>query len=952
MSKLDVAEIKIKLDAKTAEQDAKKSAKKIDRAFEQVKNNAYDVGSTLVTALRQSIPAADSLISKVGKVGIGFTLLGFAAKAVVSNISSLTGEAGRLRDISMSAQWFKVPVEQGDKLQKILNDVKSKFDALQLTTELKQIGLSSEQVENFGRTINVLAAFTGQAKSTIEASLKGAAVTDRQLAILGKTRTGLELAMARAQASVGGRALDANERVQTLIKFLNVTKKTEDALGKLGKANPFDVIKQDLKNTWEEIVKKVTPAILGLAKAFKWVVDETIALGNGIAKVISAVNRLGSLTFFKKKKRTPILTEREIRLVEQARKRFVKWLQDKAFLGREGEDKAIRAIEELQKKAAARRKRGRQQEQLEAIQELIGRQRQARVLLRNFDRSVLGALIGPGMKGAGAIIASMSRAVELSKVFTSVMGPNFQKVNKKSATLLRLSIEAVDGELAKVVDKEKQRTNLLRSQIILSQRIKNALLKENKILKSKRSLSDAIAVLGEAETTFRKQGSRTAKKMVSRIRSIKKILIESGKKQNEFLLKQKQIAVLTEKQRIEQQRIKDLQFSLNFAQSTQKILSKIRRIQGFITRDRGKESVFAVKINKLDILKIRHLIEYLKLRKKIGDTADTQYIDRQIKKEQEKLSLLKERQVANLKLLAAKKKAAKLEDLKFKAAKDQKAIGRKGEEEALKLKIEGQRKSLYGQSQPDSANTVLQLRTKIQQEQSTIESLRKQIPLQSGEKQALLQTELSYRVKMVALRKKELSVAKSQFKLDQFRTSIGGSLVLSQAQAVSDALGEMFSDLLTAPEKALENFGKSILSAFGDMAFKLAAFFGAEGLGMLFTPGGQAAGVGLIAASAAMTSVGGLLKGISASTGAPTTPSTPSTSSLPTAKPTNVSFADSIPGQRLERDNKPVVINNYYNDVPWRTGSYSPQQNFRDMSRWSRDMERSTGTSLTPKRSR
>jgi len=39
-----------------------------------------------------------------------------------------------------------------------------------------------------------------------------------------------------------------------------------------------------------------------------------------------------------------------------------------------------------------------------------------------------------------------------------------------------------------------------------------------------------------------------------------------------------------------------------------------------------------------------------------------------------------------------------------------------------------------------------------------------------------------------------------------------------------------------------------------------------------------------------------------------------------------------------------VTYNSYnYNDVPWRSGNYGPEQNFRDMERWKGQMQRSTG---------
>ena len=77
----------------------------------------------------------------------------------------------------------------------------------------------------------------------------------------------------------------------------------------------------------------------------------------------------------------------------------------------------------------------------------------------------------------------------------------------------------------------------------------------------------------------------------------------------------------------------------------------------------------------------------------------------------------------------------------------------------------------------------------------------------------------------------------------------------------SNAFAAMGAALVKG-ESMLAAFGKSILGAFGDIAIQLGSFFIAQGIAMLFTIGGAAAGVGLIAAGGGLAIVGGALKAL------------------------------------------------------------------------------------------
>lgn len=68
---------------------------------------------------------------------------------------------------------------------------------------------------------------------------------------------------------------------------------------------------------------------------------------------------------------------------------------------------------------------------------------------------------------------------------------------------------------------------------------------------------------------------------------------------------------------------------------------------------------------------------------------------------------------------------------------------------------------------------------------------------------------------------------------------------------------------LVKGENLLDAFAQSVLGVLGDLALQMSTFFIAQGVALLFTPGGSAQGAGLIAAGAALGVVGGILKALS-----------------------------------------------------------------------------------------
>jgi hypothetical protein len=180
---------------------------------------------------------------------------------------------------------------------------------------------------------------------------------------------------------------------------------------------------------------------------------------------------------------------------------------------------------------------------------------------------------------------------------------------------------------------------------------------------------------------------------------------------------------------------------------------------------------------------------------------------------------------------------------------------------------------------------VRSLQAQIAEQEATrlsLEKQRRQLNPASQQAQRMA-AQITFLKASVDLRKQELDVTRQQVQLEEYRrTGLGafvttlrdsvkntsaelGQLAANQflglAQRISGAFSTIFTDMITQPEQALSNFGKSILSALGDVALSFAAVFAAKAVGYLFVPGGQATAAGLFGASAGLGVLGGLLKG-------------------------------------------------------------------------------------------
>lgn len=954
MGKMNSSLSKSRQLTKTLGLETEKVAKKTKKASDEAR--AFSDGFV------QTLPVVGKLLTPISRMAVGMGLVKNAFKTffdlTIGNITMLGDEAARLRDISMSARWFKVPIDQGKRLQSILSDVKTTMEATQLSTELSNLGLDSKEIENFGHTINVLAAFTGESKATIEKSLKSAQITDRQLAVLKKTRLGLQSALAQAQIDGGGRSLDMQDRVRTLINFLGVTQQTEKALGNLGKANPMRELTQDVKTAWEAFKKELLPVVLQLTKAligagnaaiqFVKFIKPAFDWAKGWAKWTSeALAYGGALTKLERErlanhKKQVEAEKKRIKLLKDVAKADQGNIDIAKRLHREYADDQIKiekqVAEQRNKIRKASLEKMRAQYRLEAQQETLARMKQARTLIRNFDRSALSALSRSGVRGVGQIIGGLSQAIELARTFRAGLGAAWEQ-NTKAALIYNATLDTGIGGLNKLIASEKQRTNQIRSQISLDKDKQQTLAIENQILNQQKTLVQARKLLTKSIKVLEESRVAVARRMAKHLIKLRDVMIRQTKEQLELLEIKKKIQKIDSEHRDAVKKIDFEQKRIRLADDLRRRLEQNRRLEGRIVRDRGERAQVQANLLQKDVDRLK--ADLKKDRNRFVETGidgkillERQMRNTKLLKIQEKiLQTYKDQVVIKQKLAALADKELKNNRLKQGVNREMKRV--KAERELLNAKRAFSPLPGVGPGQAAAQDLAEQIRLS----QINIQMLKDRIALTTdpGVLDARSK-ELQHQKEMLAIQNKRLEVLQRNAEIEKFQASLGGQVVLQMAQKTSDAIGQLFTDLVAEPEQALANLGKNILAAFGDMAFQLAGFAFAQALLMAFTPGGQAAAVGLGAAGVALLAIGGALKGFGAIAGG-AQKKVPKSSSKKTKQPGLPAANNREPGQ--------TTINNYYNDVPWSKNN--PQQSYRDMTAWSQRMERSTGRSLQPR---
>lgn len=820
-------------------------------------------------------------------------LAGAAIGAVVLAFGALEKAAGVAQqriDVIGSQRIWQIQQKEVDAYRDSLNDVKTGLEALATVTELRQLGFSEADVVRLGKMVNIIAAVTGEAKESVEQRLKGAQVSERDLGVFSKltgelkTQQGVQNAIAQATLKAGGATLTLAARSQAVSQYLagsaDAAVQLEKNLGRVGQANPFTIMRKTLRTIREDIVTYIAPSIL---KAFQSVLDIIEKVGKGWAAIFVVIRN----GWTEGRKILKAMRDQELAQAKRNAAALTTLNKKTQAQEQQAHNKTLAMLRQ-------------QKAQQEAIQEAIGRQQRARTLMRNFEREALSRIAAFGARGISQTISGFSQLVELSKV----LGSNFEG-NSKSAQLMRLQLQAGFVAAKKLAINEEIQTASLRANLALSQSIKAEVQAQAQLRDIEGSLSGGVLSVNKAIQVLEQSKSSLAEKGIQQLRVTLKLLKDQADLRRQVVQLTLQRARIEEQYQRKAQDIGAWQKLNGVLEQQRQLREKLLQLSGFVVRDRGAAAAAAVEKTDLEIQQAQSLLtKYRALTKTLIDKRDVDLNNARIRQQQVLIKELQGRLKLEEKLVTAQQRAAKAADA---AAKNQIATAARQAKERQRqlnnqlINMRAQRTGGQGvlpgvenlaktQAQIDKlkgdiATFNTQLATldptsnKAQQLQNTITARSQELALL---KDIRLEQEL-----MLKREKERLTVVGSfvqtmQNQVRGFQQRLGKQIadgVLGLAQSMSSAIGSLFSDLVSEPAKALDNLGKNILSAFGDMALQLAGFFAAEAIGMAFTPGGQAAAVGLGVAAGALAAIGGTLKGVAASIGAPPTPTAATSSS-------------------------------------------------------------------------
>lgn len=947
----DLMEILLDLDA----QDAQATADKLGKGMEKLVAKAEETKTGFAKSL-EKLKLVTIEVGVWGKLLEGVSSMIQRVAGVFKSLSEFMGQVVAQSNELARANMFGASAKDGERLAAILGDVKSGMEGLRMATEGRQLGLSQQDIENMAHLVNVLHAATGESKANLEARVKTASLTDRELGALSKitgqlkSQQSLQISMLEAQAKAGGRNLDQGERIQTMLRFTQASAEMSKSLASLQETNPFDHLVQQAKSFWETLTKDLTPAIRATGQALAWLgrmgVSALQGLWHGFKRFSEAVGEGAARLWVRMaqgKEAIKWVDELDIRIREQRR------MQADA-------DKArAKALQEQH----AQQKRGLQDQQ-EAVQEVLGRMAAARAQLRNFDMSMLGALSRETAKGIGGIIGGMTAAVELAKQFVALLGPDFERRGGKAAQLMQAATRSVLSAFNQLVQAERNATAALEEQLLISNELKATRQADREEREKTKQITDAQRAIDDAITVLARSRVKQAEALRLRLVEVRREITEQTEQQIHLLRIRRDIAAIEERHQLKLKELELLKTQAQAADELRKHIVSISEIEGRIVRDRGEaaraqaqqlaieEKRLRTEINRLEVLKLFALRD-----------EDIDLRDRELKRERALLAITQSKRMVFEAESAARERAAQLADSQYRLEQARTSIARQAEQANLAATVAGMKATLqFRDREVESAAALRTVQAAVTEQMVSIVALQRQLTLvqPQSEKAAELRSEIDHRTRILALQRQQIALTELQIEREKearttwgamvqqlqeqargMQAKLGGELasgLLRTAQGFTSAFGQMFSDLITQPQNALGALGKAILSTFGDLAGQLAAFFAAQGLALLFMPGGQASGIGMLAAAAGLAAVGGTLKGVGAAVAAPPSSGTG-------APRSSAPVQTSIPGTMAAREVAPIQIFVSVDEAPWDRPT--AQERYKNFKRWAEQMGRSTG---------
>lgn len=864
---LDESELRASLQKVAGELSnvSKKLKSDVDNFSKAFEEQGKKESSSLVANSQKAVDNTgklnDKLINTAALINVGkaaYSGLVELGTRFFSVLSTGTRDAQAQFDAIRQIQLFSGNINDVDVIRGKLDDVKNQLEAMSLVSFLSRGGFNSEEVERFAQAINLVAARTGTAKSAVEQMLKSGQLSADALASLGKSQEEVTALIAKAEAAAGV-PLTALERTQVLLRaWGDEIFKAESSLGKFGQSNPFDVLKRDIESAWQEARKGLLPFIEDLSKEFKKL---TPTIQETTKKILDGFKEI---TLFVRDYVAPIIQKviDGVRVLGGA-------LAGVAALVT-GQWRTANAIFE---------------DTAKNLNKVLGITNQIKEASKKKDDDYYGikastALLEESHKRAMKLRAERLTAEAqeekrrqglIARRRAQFEAEAAQERKSAQATFRGLQRNIVNTKLQAVASTGAITSGLV-SQIANS-------MKQIRVLE----LAGATSTKTGKELIALYQGQ--AGDAINRFAIKQERAVEALKGQNSLFEEGKQLAALRSQQLLEETSIND---SLNQVLSARNLLMK----SGF-----GR---YASEIKQLD-----DLWQRLK-----GIKAARQGVA---------------------------KEAQRLLEIQVAFNKAMENVGFKKEELQLKSRLEIlalENKSLLNNNALDSVERIriqnAQRMKEISLEQETLE-IRRNALLEkrknaSIEDQSRLDKEISSLSTRIALMKEEgLAISQNtilqekQFSvlgsfLEKMKTQakdvgriLGESLsgnVMSFTNSVGNAFASLFSDLVKGEKDAGANFGKSLLSALGDMAIAFASTFAGIGAGKI-AMGDFVGGSGLLAASVALFAAAGLVKGFAS--GSSSSSSSPSSSS-----PTRQQLPNVQPQREQERNTYILVSNRIF----------------------------------------
>lgn len=974
---------------------AAKSLKVQVSASEKLKASTAGQTKSIVKGMRESEKASQSFLQKAGSIGFvlgGVAVGATAAIAAFDKLAAAISEAHGQADTFRQAAVWDVQLSSAEKYQSILNDVRSSYSALVDLVRLKQLGVSEKEASSYAHLVNIIAAITGAEKDAVAARIESGQLTDREFRsltkIIGvtKSRVGLSAHLLELQQKLG-HELDRGDKIQGLLSYIGATQQLEASLGRLGEANPFDILKQDLKSFTDEVAKDALPAVIsfaaGVVKAarglYKFIQDSSKGYAYLImrAKGYSA-EQLATISNFDKM----IKQSEEFKRKEAAKwkatlssiKSVKKAILELGAAGKEMSDadmeKSVALIARL--KFLEQQKGSRLADQLKRdyAQEQLSRQNSARTMMRNYERSYLQALASIGAKGIGPVLSGLSSSIELAKTFISLYGKGFQRI-KKANDIFTVSLEKGRGGFEKLIIAENTQNQALRQQMSLSKELSDLAKLDANISRQKTMFGTAFISIERARAVLQKSQIARRYKILSMLDSTEKKLRKISAVRIELLKRMKLTVAAQGEYNKKIESIKGEQTRITLQEVLRQKLAAIKKLNGSIVRDAGDAAFAQGLLSDATVSAVEAQIVLLKKRKDlVADPQEKEAANRKIDVLQREVELRKKIATAQYKEFLVKKNLAELDALKYTQRQAMLDLTKRQSLEEAKLaaraaqtKLSGGNKMISpqdissgnvqdvapiagGNLQTDLAKQVA-LRKEVQRLVLEIAQKRQQLNGMSEgtATKDKLQAEVEYNTKLLAIKKELLATANLQVQKDaegltifgqmqqqlqttslKFAADMGAQLASTLRNisgGIVSAIGDIFSDIAQSGDDTMDHLAESILKGLGMLALKFAAFFAAEGIGMLFTIGGSAQGVALLAAAAGMAALGGTLVGVSAAIAKP--PATHSASQS-ASKPPSLPSSRSV--RQKERGGDVVFINT----TPW--DEKSPEQTYRSYKQW------------------